>query len=139
MKEQIYITAQDRARLIASMALAERQGGSLEARHIRQLQGELDRATIIDDPRTTPSDVITMRSRVRLRDERDGSVHAYTLVYPEESVPAERHISVLAPLGAAMLGYRVGDSFPVELPAGPVRFVVESLEYQPEAAGDYDL
>jgi regulator of nucleoside diphosphate kinase len=139
MKDQIHITAPDRDRLFASMERVEMQGGALESRHIRQLHHELDRATIVEDPRQMPPNVVTMRSRVRLRDDRNGRAEEYTLVYPEESEPMERRISVLAPLGAAMLGHRAGDSFAVELPAGTVRYSVEHLAYQPEAAGHYHL
>jgi len=139
MKSKIRITAQDRDRILACIEEIERIDGKTEKPHLLQLQDELERATVITNPKKTPPNVITMRSRVELTDERNGRTAEYTLVYPAESDPMERHISVLAPLGTAMLGYRTGDTFSVDLPAGPARFTVGNLAYQPEAAGDYHL
>jgi regulator of nucleoside diphosphate kinase len=63
----------------------------------------------------------------------------YTLVFPSEANFDEGKISVLAPVGTAMLGYRVGDSIEWEVPSGRRRLKVEELIYQPEASGDYNL
>jgi regulator of nucleoside diphosphate kinase len=63
----------------------------------------------------------------------------YTHVFPSEANFDEGKISVLAPVGTAMLGYRVGDSIEWEVPSGRRRLKVEELLYQPEAAGDYNL
>jgi len=86
-----------------------------------------------------PPDVITMNSRVRLYDLDADEELIFTLVFPEDADPAENKISVLAPIGMAMLGYRVGDTFEWEVPAGISRLRVLEILYQPEAAGDYDL
>lgn len=86
-----------------------------------------------------PGDVITMNSRVRLLDLHDGSVLEYTLVYPGDADYAAGKISVVAPIGAAMIGYKVGDEIEWEVPAGRRRFRIEAVLYQPEAAGDHHL
>ena len=63
----------------------------------------------------------------------------YRLVFPEQADIDERRISVLAPIGTAMLGQREGDEFQWEVPEGLVRLRVEKIVYQPEAAGHYHL
>lgn len=139
MPKRIYITEQDRNRLVDSIALLRESPDKRELPHIQQLEGEIERAEIILIPQDVPGDVITMRSQVRLRDVRGGAVQDLTLVYPPEADPQQGAISVLAALGTAMLGYRVGDTFEVDLPKGKKEFRVEEILYQPEAAGDYNL
>jgi regulator of nucleoside diphosphate kinase len=86
-----------------------------------------------------------MNSRVRLRDLDSGDAVVFSLVYP--SLPyaagsdniAEMTVSVLAPIGTAVLGYRVGDTIEWEVPAGVRRLKVEDVLFQPEAAGRFDL
>ncbi|GMW02208.1 MAG: hypothetical protein AMXMBFR84_33440 [Candidatus Hydrogenedentota bacterium] len=139
MERQIYVTAQDKKRLMDCLASLQEIADKRELPHIQYLDRELARAVVIDDPSLLPSDVITMRSRVRLRDANSHSLLECTLVYPTERAPEEGRISVLAPLGASMLGYKAGDAFEVTLPKGPARYHVEEILYQPESSGDYDL
>jgi regulator of nucleoside diphosphate kinase len=139
MAKHIYITEQDRKRLIDSITRLREPPDERELPHIRQLEGEIERAEIIQNPKDVPGDVITMRSRARLKDVQTGAEQEFTLVYPPEADPGQGAISVLAALGTAMLGYRVGDTFDVYLPKGKKEFRVEAILYQPEAAGDYNL
>lgn len=130
----IYLTSQDRDRLkVLSQMTEDRDRGDLAG-----LMYELSRAAIVPAAEI-PGDVITMNSRVRLLDLQDGSVLEYTLVYPAEANFAEGKISVVAPIGAAMLGYKVGDEIEWEVPAGRRHLKVEAVLYQPEAAGDHHL
>lgn len=138
MAKKIHVTAQDERRLLDSLADIQQYEDKREQPHVQYLDQELARAVIIDDPAETPNDVITMRSRVRLRNSESQSLMECTLVYPTERAPEEGKISVLAPLGAAMLGYRIGDTFEVDLPKGATKYQVEAIIYQPESAGDYD-
>jgi regulator of nucleoside diphosphate kinase len=62
-----------------------------------------------------------------------------TLVFPDDADIDQNRISVLAPIGTAMLGYSVGDAFEWQVPAGLTRFKVKEILYQPEASGDYHL
>jgi regulator of nucleoside diphosphate kinase len=98
---------------------------------------ELGRAVVVES-NDLPPDVITMNSRAELRDLETGETVAFTLVFPSEADIDDDKISVLAPIGAAMLGYRVGDEFEWDVPAGTRRMRVERVYYQPEAAGDFD-
>jgi regulator of nucleoside diphosphate kinase len=139
MKKKIWTTAKDKQRLEECLAILNDFPDKRELPHIRELQQELDRAQVVIDPIETPPDMITMRSRVRLLNLDTGKEVECTLVYPAESSAEEEKISVLAPLGTAMLGYRVNDEFEANLPKGRTSFRVEEILYQPEAAGDYHL
>ena len=79
-----------------------------------------------------------MNSSVRLKDLDTKKELTYTLVFPSDADAGQNRISVLAPIGTALIGYRVGDIITWEVPAGRRRLKVEKIIYQPEAAGDYD-
>ncbi|MGD9599976.1 MAG: nucleoside diphosphate kinase regulator [Steroidobacteraceae bacterium] len=85
--------------------------------HLEELRAELERA-IVRLADEVPPDVITMRARVRVRDLGTGREDEYTLVLPAEADLAARRISVLAPLGTALLGYREGDEVEWRMPGG---------------------
>ena len=133
----IYITQFDVARLREQISEARRTVGR-SATHLAKLEAELNRGTLVD-PTVVPPDVITMNSRVKLLDLDTGEEMIFTLVFPADADIAESRISVLAPIGTAMLGYRVGDTFTWEVPNGECTLQVLELLYQPEAAGDYHL
>ncbi len=80
-----------------------------------------------------------MNSRVRLRDLFTGEERLCALVFPSDSNIERHKISVLAPIGMAMLGYRVGDTIQWEVPEGVKRLRIDETLYQPEAAGHYHL
>ena len=136
MKNSIYVTSQDKQRLQDLLAEAEvsdpRQQGDLKS-----LAEELRRAAIVE-PNEVLADVITMNSRADLLDLDTGETVTFTLVFPPEANVEEEKISVLAPIGAGMLGYRVGDEFEWNVPQGVRRMKVAKVHYQPEAAGDFD-
>jgi regulator of nucleoside diphosphate kinase len=134
----IHITEVDRQRLEKLIEVAWERDGAANHEYLRKLEHELDRAETVA-PEGVPGDLITMRSKVRLRDMNTGEEMVYTLVFPAEADSGDGKISVLAPVGTAMLGYRVGDTIEWQVPAGLRRLKVEELLYQPEAAGDYNL
>lgn len=111
---------------------------------LRRLESELDRASIVRATEV-PRDVVTMNSRVKLRDLDSGDALDFSLVFPTFPLAAGSDhlapmtVSVLAPIGTAVLGYRVGDTIEWEVPAGVRRLKVEDLPFQPESAGRYDL
>ena len=90
-------------------------------------------------PEAVPGDVITMNSEVVLLDVDTQQEETYTLVFPDRADATTGHISVLAPIGMAMIGYQVGDTFEWPVPDGVRRLLVKEILYQPEAAGDYHL
>ena len=85
-----------------------------------------------------PNDVITMNSQVRLRDLDSGEEMIYTIVFPHEANIQKNKVSILAPVGVALLGYRLGDVVEWPMPGGKIRRLeIQDILYQPEAAGDY--
>jgi regulator of nucleoside diphosphate kinase len=136
MKRPIYITSHDKQRLddlLAEVAVSNPRGrGDLNA-----LVEELQRASIVE-PKDVPADVITMNSRAEMLDLDNGEAGSFTLVFPSEANIEEGKISVLAPIGAGMLGYRVNDEFEWNVPGGIRRMRVARINYQPESAGHFD-
>ena len=105
---------------------------------LSELALELRRAKIVDS-KEIPSNVVTMNSRVKLRDVDTNEEMEFTLVFPGNSNIDEGKISVIAPIGTAILGYSAGDAIEWHVPAGKRRIRIEKILYQPEAAGDYHL
>ena len=130
-KRTIFITEADMKRL---RPLLERMKNSRD--DLKVLQQELDRARVVA-PEEVPPDIITMNSKARVRNVVSGEVMTYTLVFPEAADIDQGKISVVAPIGTAMLGQKVGDQFEWQVPAGPVHLRVEEVLYQPEAAGHF--
>ena len=62
-----------------------------------------------------------------------------TLVYPEDADLAKNKMSVLSPIGTAILGYKAGDIVEWEVPSGITQIHIKGILYQPEASGDYHL
>lgn len=103
------------------------------------LRGELERAEVVE-PAAMPADVMTMNSiaQVRLEDAELGTQqHELTLVYPRDADGSAHKVSVLAPVGSALLGLRIGDAIDWPMPGGRnARLQVLAIRYQPEAAGE---
>lgn len=129
----IYITEADRRRLRLLIEGMKNSGDDL-----RGLRIELEQARVVA-PADIPPDVITMNSKARLRDLDTDEEMTYTLAFPGNASIEHDRISVVAPIGTAMLGHRVGDEFEWKVPAGSIRLRVEEVMYQPEAAGDRHL
>jgi len=121
----IYITENDARRLRPLLESVPLQKG-LDADNLQRLRTELERAHIVSETEL-PADVITMNSTVELEDLEDGDRFTYTLVFPEHADVDQGRISILAPLGMAMLGYRVGDTFEWPVPQGRIRVRVLRL------------
>lgn len=101
-----------------------------------KLEAELERADVVE-PAQMPGDVISMNSTARFRDVNSGAERELTLVYPREADADAGRVSVLAPVGSALLGLRIGQSIDWPLPGGrTVALEVLSIQYQPEAAGE---
>lgn len=136
-KREIYITSFDHARLTAILNSPTLRVGP-DKIHLAELRNELERAVIVESEKMPP-DVVTMNSKVMVRDIVTGKESEYTLVFPHAANITKNMISILAPLGTALLGYKAGDTIEWQVPAGPRVLKVISVIYQPEAAGDYHL
>jgi regulator of nucleoside diphosphate kinase len=123
-RRAIHVAHEDRVRLEGLLRRATDDGP--EAGYRTALAGELARARVMPRARM-PASVVTMNAAVRLRDLETGEEETYTLVFPEEADIDENKVSVLAPVGTALLGYRAGDVFEWPVPAGLRRFRIEEV------------
>lgn len=137
MAKNIYITEQDKKRLQKLIHDAE-EYNLCKKDNLIKLKYELDRAFLVNSE-DIPNDVITMNTRVVLLDLETEEEMVYSLVFPENANLSEGRMSVLAPIGTAIIGYSVGDIIEWEVPNGTVRMKVGDILYQPEASGDYEL
>ncbi|MFZ2288614.1 MAG: nucleoside diphosphate kinase regulator [Halopseudomonas yangmingensis] len=102
------------------------------------LEGEMLRARVVSHTSITP-DVVTMNSTVRFVDEASSREFVLTLVYPDQAGRAGT-ISILAPVGIALLGLKKGQSIDWTGPGGrPLKLKIIDITYQPEASGDFHL
>ncbi|HYL17632.1 MAG TPA: nucleoside diphosphate kinase regulator [Burkholderiales bacterium] len=121
----IVVTESDERRLRGLLA-AQTQESARDQAHLEELGSELERALILQ-AEEVPAGIITMNSRVRLLDVERHRRGSYTLVFPPEADVAARRISVLAPLGTALLGYREGDDVEWMMPGGMRRLRIERV------------
>lgn len=132
---RVFVTAFDKDRLDEVLALA-REAGEHDKQDLDDLAKELARAKVVASEKVPP-DVVTLNAQVVLHDlDRDVEM-SYRLVLPEEADIASGALSVLAPVGTAILGYREGDVVEWRVPLGIRRLRIEKVLYQPEAAGHY--
>lgn len=131
----IYLTEKDFQRLHGLIQTQRQLSG---AHTVEALSKELKRAKVVASEEI-PKDVITMNSLVKLKEMKSGSEMEITIVYPKDANLTSRKISVLAPVGTAVLGCRVGDEVEWPAPQGSVVYRVEEILYQPESAGDLNL
>jgi regulator of nucleoside diphosphate kinase len=128
---QIYLTQEDMDRLLALV-------DAYPGKRFDKLEAELLRAHVV--PRDQiPPDVVTMNSRVVFENEATGERREVTLVYPGSADLDAGRLSVLVPVGTALLGLRAGQSIDWEGPGGAKqRYRIAAVPYQPEAAGERD-
>lgn len=125
MREQpIVITAAD-ARVLRSL-VNSRSAARRDSEHLHELALELERALVLA-PDEVPYKIVTMNKSVRVRDLETGARHQLTLVFPADADVRARRISVLAPLGTALLGYREGDEVEWLMPGGLRRLRIEHV------------
>lgn len=135
--KNIYITDFDLSRLRGLIETAK-VSMARDARHLTELEAELQRARVVNS-KDIPDDVITMNSEVHLTDVDTGEDMILTLAFPSDADMENKRISILAPIGTAIIGYRKGDIIEWQVPSGKRRLKVVKILYQPESAGDYDL
>jgi regulator of nucleoside diphosphate kinase len=133
-KETLVISTYDKQRLIRLLRSSETSSELRE--ELEDLMTEIERGSAVG-PREVPADVITMNSTVRVMHLDTNTPNVYTIVFPSEADYEKGRISILAPLGTALLGYRVGDVVNWEMPGGTRRLRIDEIVYQPEAAGDF--
>jgi len=128
----ITVTRLDLQRLERLLDSLDEYGPAAEA-----LEAELARATVVGHEEVPPG-VVTMNSTVRCREEGSGKEYHLTLVYPAD-IGGEGKVSILAPVGTALLGLTTGQTIDWPAPSGKtLKLTLLEVEYQPEAAGDFD-
>ena len=137
-EKSVYLSKFDTERIKELISVACWFGKDESKPHLDELEKAIMRGKIVS-PKTVPSDVITMNSKMELRDMVSETILSRKLAFPVDAAKDEDSISILEPLGTALLGCRVGDI--VEFAEGDgKRFLrVEKLLYQPESAGDFHL
>lgn len=130
----VWLAAHDYNRLRTLLADLARLSRGMQA-GADTLEELLDLARIAE---AVPADVVTMNSRVTYADVDTHEAGSVTIVYPEQADPANRKISVLSPLGAALLGETSGSEVELPLPHGRTRRVrIENVQHQAEDQGEY--
>jgi regulator of nucleoside diphosphate kinase len=138
-RKRAVVTALDRTRLQHSFSdLLGQEPREEDRARIIEAEQELLRARLIKDQAQVSPDLVTMRSTVLLRDLDSGLTRECSLVYPADEVH-ERAISVLSPLGLALLGAHAGELVAYEEERVPRRVWLEAVVYQPESAGHFHL
>jgi regulator of nucleoside diphosphate kinase len=130
------ITDRDAGRLARIVENLLRHASAVE-HGAEALHETLDAARIVPSVEIDP-DIVTMNSEVTIEEEH-GRRRAVKLAYPEQADPANGHVSVLSPLGNALLGARVGEGVTFPTPVGERRVRIADIRFQPEAAAQYDL
>jgi regulator of nucleoside diphosphate kinase len=141
--DRLLLTGLDAARLRAALAraaFASTAPGDERAQGALELLATALRSAVVVPPDRVPPDIVTMRSRLVLRDVESGARREVVLVYPEEERAHDGHVSVLSPVGVALLGLSEGALVGWPLPSGRTAVLkVESVQYQPEAAEEFHL
>lgn len=133
----ICITENDKRRLTELIRVAHDFGERI--RHdLKGLEQELAKASVVES-QEIPEDVVTMNSKVVLVDIDTHEEMNFRLVFPQDADVDRELISVLAPIGTAILGYSKGDTVEWPVPSGIRRLQIKDILYQPEAAGDFHL
>ena len=134
----LWLTDQDYKRLKDVLDVQVRQSRTL-ASELQSLENLLDLARIVRSEEV-PQNVVTMNSRVVFRDLGTESEGTVTITYPAEADPSSGRISVLSPVGTALVGATEGQEIELPLPHGNRRSIrIESVAYQPEAEGHFAL
>jgi len=128
----IYITKNDHQKLLDLL-----HAKSLYSKDEQDLLAEVERAAIVE-PAAVPGDVITMNSQVVFCDIETNEKLEYWLVFPDDANISQKKISVLSPIGCALLGYKISDTISVQTPKGEKKLKVEKILHQPESEGNYE-
>lgn len=136
--EAIVLTRNDYTRLKQLQAELSRQTAGMQA-GLETLEEILDFARVVQ-PDQVPANIVTMNSRVMFEDVRTGDKGTVTIVYPSDADVSTRRISILSPVGAALIGESQGAEVELPVPHGQTRRIrIVDVLYQPEAEGNYEL
>jgi regulator of nucleoside diphosphate kinase len=135
METEIKITEPDYIRLNRLVGTS-RNEKNIELKNLDTLAGEIGRAEKVDSKKIAP-EFVTMNSVVQVMNESTIKLMTIRIVYPEDVDFKRRYVSVVSPLGSALLGHKVGDTIQYVAPEGIVTIRIQQIYYQPEANGKY--
>ncbi len=135
MENNIKITELDYVRLsrLVSSSQSEKM---IEIENLNAFIHEIDRAEKVDSKNIAP-EFVTMNSVVNVLNRATDKPMTIKIVYPMDADFKKSFISILSPLGSALLGYKIGDTVQYEAPKGKMKMTIQSIYYQPEAQGEY--
>ena len=133
--KKIKITKLDYIRL-SKLVDSAKDKRNIELKNINFLFNEIKRAEKIDSKNISP-EFVTMNSVVSVLNEETGMQMTVKIVYPNDADFKNGFVSILSPLGTALLGYEKGDKVLFDAPKGKVKIVIQDIKYQPESNGDY--
>jgi len=134
-KQFIFITERTMERLQDLISIVH-PANENDLENLKRLEEELYQANIVE-PENIPLDVVTINSKVQLREIGSGLEIIIILVFPSEADLSEHKISILAPIGSAIIGRQTGDIIKWKAPGGIKRAEIEKLLYQPEASREF--
>lgn len=131
------LTELDHVRLLNLLRRDVQGDGS--AAHLRAIEDVLDASAVVPSREVAP-DIVTMYSQILLQDSQTGERNTLTLCYPADAEPAAGFVSVLSPVGSAVLGLQVGSLARWRTPSGDEKAAeVLAILFQPESSGDYAM
>jgi len=136
--DKIMITVSDYGRI---MNLIDQLGDFFskeQKENMEKLKAELRRAVKVDSS-NMPRDRIRINTTFEIKAVEEMESRTLSLVFPDQANMEKNRLSILSPVGTAVLGYRVGDIIQWRVPAGKKRFIITKILYQPEASEDYHL
>lgn len=133
-KRNIYVTKADADKI---KELLVTDANRSQRADFNELTAEIGRAKIVE-PGHVPATVVTMDSKVLLKDMDTEEMMEFTLTFPNNADIESGKISILSPIGTAIFGYAAGDKIVWKVPDGKRHIKIEKILYQPEAAGVHD-
>jgi regulator of nucleoside diphosphate kinase len=121
----IYITDRDHKRL-QDLVKTAKEYNEEDKEYLNNLQNELDKATLIEEIRL-PSGIVAMYSCVEIYDVSSKETLRYSIVFPEEADIDQQKISILSPLGTALIGEKEGTEIEIKLISGKRKFIINRV------------
>ncbi|NDY71852.1 nucleoside diphosphate kinase regulator [Desulfobacter hydrogenophilus] len=137
MEKELLITKFDLDRLESLLDLYWGHNG-FDEKNLESLEKKISNCIVVP-PEFIPNNIITMNSTFTVENEVTNEKKTYTLVFPEDADIKGNKISILAPIGIAILGHKVGQSIEWVAPSGLKKLKFIKIHYQPETCGQFNL
>ncbi len=115
--------------IIQSLLRNTYQKNSFDRKNVEELQLDLKRAKLVT-PEKFPPDAVGLNSRVKIKEDTNDKIMEFIVVTPEKANVKEKKISVMAPIGAALIGFRQGQQVKWQVPSGKKTFTIMEVSNQ---------